>query len=175
MYVTQKKKRYPLRNVTKMWRRIISSPYLTQTQVQVLGKFRLGTTLKTAHSSLLALALGPYSEEGLFIMSVCSVWQTNTCSLEQLHVPARIHEDFIASEIPIHIFANDSGPKDCWVNLEHDLPPFIMLSVWGSGRLGHFGNTGTLSVATWWASLSTWASVPWPSVRGRHFLSQEAE
>jgi len=33
------------RNVTKMWRHIISSPSLTQTQVQVLGKFRLGTTL----------------------------------------------------------------------------------------------------------------------------------
>jgi len=33
------------RNVTKMWRHIISSPSLTQTQVQVLRKFRLGTTL----------------------------------------------------------------------------------------------------------------------------------
>ena len=32
------------RNLTKMWRHIISSPSLTQTQVQVLGKFRLGTT-----------------------------------------------------------------------------------------------------------------------------------
>jgi len=31
-------------DVTKMWRHIISSPSLTQNKVQVLGKFRLGTT-----------------------------------------------------------------------------------------------------------------------------------